>query len=394
MKAPKQLFQGEKTQAGRENIFREREKELWNEKHRTMKLGTSSCLLLTVARFSFGTATRVAADDAVQQEADFLRKGVRVVDLYEGNPPSLLQLEFNYTRRGRHEGMACKMDMNGTDGIELFLENTVDTSTYRECEPVIWYNKDINCDVNNNSNNLCAAGGVNYALAEIKLDGSQSCIDAVNAMNMKYSELTDAEVSECGSRGYSKPSGTEGGVRRRRLNICQNEFGTCKSYSNGCGTNGDSYRFNWAFYGVPSTGQADDLTLHHHAWKMQDNITEWSNYPSSELQLTAITCLERYQRVRFKPGVTHEYYEGNRIWKCRCMSETTVHTRGLMTGNFQLDTCGLKNVRPTDTCTHRRRVGENWSIGHLGECQIDVVWNGSYLSSSGPRSNPTKTGWT
>ncbi|KAG7343471.1 hypothetical protein IV203_021416 [Nitzschia inconspicua] len=307
---------------------------------------------------------------------------VRTVDLYSEHPPTREQVIFNYTKKVKYEGFACTMHSNQSDSQEIFFETSEERPRNAQCEPLVWYNKDVNCDKDRRDDNLCIDGRVNLELSKITLNGTQSCVDASNAMKLKFEGLNSEMVEQCKLVGSG-----------RRLNWCDGKLGTCQHYSSTCGTNSDQYLFNWAFSGRPQTGLPDDLTLHHHAWQMQDNIAGWSNYPSINYQQAAIPCLQKYQRVRLRPGIDHDYFEGNYIWKCRCMARTRIHTRGFMKGNMLLDADTFYSVKVTDTCVHRRRQQEKWSAGSPSFCQLDVEWDGPLTSTGGARSNPIASGW-
>ncbi|KAG7343308.1 hypothetical protein IV203_021253 [Nitzschia inconspicua] len=140
------------------------------------------------------------ADRVDEKESHNLTNSTRIVDLYAIDPPTAEQLEFNYTRRVRHEGYSCRNERPGSSSTEIFYEASEEVPKDLKCVPLIWFSKDLNCDMKNFSDNLCLHGDVNWALTRLKLDGTQSCLDASNAMILKYCGETEDLRAQCYKR--------------------------------------------------------------------------------------------------------------------------------------------------------------------------------------------------
>ena len=129
----------------------------------------------------------------------------------EDYTPTDEQIEFNYTKVEIVDGYGCEFDFNTntTEPTVLYLRREDIGEDLTGCEPAKWKQRSVNCDRKNTTFNLCKEGRVNKDLATLKLDGTQSCVDASNAINMKYEGVTDELLEECGD-----DSG-----RRRRLRL-------------------------------------------------------------------------------------------------------------------------------------------------------------------------------
>lgn len=107
-----------------------------------------------------------------------------VRDFYIESPPTQNQIEFNYTRRVCVEGYICVAET----GQVMYLEEPMEDSI---CTEALFWSKQINCDKKNVTRSLCVGEEINTDLANMRLDGTQSCSDASDAINMKYGGVDD-----------------------------------------------------------------------------------------------------------------------------------------------------------------------------------------------------------
>lgn len=295
--------------------------------------------------------------------------------------PTEEQVEFNYTKVETVDGYRCEFDFeNSNQTVQVLYLEKENIEDLTGCEPAKWKQRSANCDRKNTASNLCKEGRVNTDLANLKLDGTQSCVDASNAINMKYEGATN-EMQEEGGEGSG-----------RRLNWCASRTGACRHYYHTCSTTKEIL-FNWHYTGLTSSGQHDDLFFHHHGWQMQDNVKGWGNAGSNDFMETDIGCLGKHRRARIGAGHPRDVYEGNYLYQCTCMTAGEVHTRGLQTGNLLFDTNQAIQVHPSNMCS-RKRQNNKWSFGGPSECEINVTWRGTVNNGNyGAKNTIAGSGW-
>ena len=94
----------------------------------------------------------------------------------------------------------CKLviDGRGTQRDQFVKEN--DPIVTKECSPVEWYGMEKNCDLIRVDDHSCIGDKANSKLADLVLDGTQSCPDAAAGINLKFGPDTSYMDDECALR--------------------------------------------------------------------------------------------------------------------------------------------------------------------------------------------------